>query len=73
MYFRLGGGTVRGIAKPGEIVWSRIFVEAGKLKMDLGRAKVITLPRPKPSAAGRKPPCSGRSCTPSPTASRATR
>ncbi len=45
MYFRLGGGTVRGIAKPGEIVWSRIFVEGGKLKMDLGRAKVITLPR----------------------------
>jgi hypothetical protein len=44
MYFRLGGGTVRGIAKPGEILWSRIFVEAGKLKMDLGRAKVITLP-----------------------------
>jgi hypothetical protein len=45
MYFRLGGGTVRGIAKPGEIVWSRIFVADGKLKMDLGRAKVVTLPR----------------------------
>ena len=45
MYFRLGGGTLRGIAKPGEIVWSRIFVERGKLKMDLGRAKVIALPR----------------------------
>jgi hypothetical protein len=44
MYFRLGGGTVRGIAKPGEIVWSRIFMEGGKLKMDLGRAKVIALP-----------------------------
>lgn len=44
MYFRLGGGTVRGVAKPGEIVWSRIFVEGGKLKMDLGRAKVIKLP-----------------------------
>jgi hypothetical protein len=44
MYFRLGGGTVRGVAKPGEIVWSRIFVEGGKLKMDLGRAKVIALP-----------------------------
>ncbi len=44
MYFRLGGGTVRGIAKPGEIVWSRIFVSDGKLKMDLGRAKVIALP-----------------------------
>ncbi len=45
MYFRLGGGTVRGIAKPGEIVWSRVFVENCKLKMDLGRAKVITLPK----------------------------
>ena len=45
MYFRLGGGTVRGIAKPGEIVWSRVFVAEGKLKMDLGRAKVISLPR----------------------------
>jgi hypothetical protein len=45
MYFRLGGGTLRGVAKPGEIVWSRIFVEGGKLKMDLGRAKVITLPQ----------------------------
>jgi len=44
MYFRLGGGTLRGVAKPGEIVWSRVFVENGKLKMDLGRAKVITLP-----------------------------
>ena len=41
MYFRLGGGTVRGIAKPGPIVWSRIFVEQGKLKMDLGRAHVV--------------------------------
>jgi hypothetical protein len=45
MYFRLGGGTLRGIARPGEIVWSRVFVERGKLKMDLGRAKVISLPR----------------------------
>jgi hypothetical protein len=45
MYFRLGGGTIRGIARPGEIVWSRIFVEGGKLKMDLGRAQAIELPR----------------------------
>jgi hypothetical protein len=45
MYFRLGGGTGRGVARPGEIVWSRIFVEGGKLKMDLGRAKVVALPR----------------------------
>jgi hypothetical protein len=45
MYFRLGGGTVRGIAKPGEIVWSRVFVADGRLKMDLGRARVAALPR----------------------------
>jgi hypothetical protein len=45
MYFRLGGGTLRGIAKPGEIVWSRVFVQNNKLKIDLGRAKVIALPQ----------------------------
>jgi hypothetical protein len=45
MYFRLGGGTVRGVARPGEIVWSRVFVEDGRLKMDLGRARVAKLPR----------------------------
>lgn len=45
MYFRLGGGTLKGISKPGEIVWSRIFVENGKLKMDLGRAGVVELPQ----------------------------
>jgi hypothetical protein len=45
MYFRLGGGTLRGISKPGEIVWSRVYIEDGKLKMDLGRAGVITLPQ----------------------------
>jgi len=44
MYFRLGGGTLRGVAKPGEIVWSRVFLEGGRLKMDLGRAKVVALP-----------------------------
>ena len=44
MYFRLGGGTVKGISKPGEIVWSRIFIEDGKLKMDLGRGGVVALP-----------------------------
>ena len=44
MYFRLGGGTLKGVSKPGEIVWSRIFMEDGKLKMDLGRAAVVELP-----------------------------
>jgi hypothetical protein len=45
MYFRLGGGTLKGISKPGEIVWSRVFIEDGKLKMDLGRAGVVQLPQ----------------------------
>jgi hypothetical protein len=44
MYFRLGGGTLKGVSRPGEIVWSRIFVENGKLKMDLGRAAAVELP-----------------------------
>jgi hypothetical protein len=44
MYFRLGGGTLKGISKPGEIVWSRVYIEDGKLKMDLGRAGVVKLP-----------------------------
>src|SRR5262249_45638811 len=45
MYFRLGGGSLKGVSKPGEIVWSRIFVEGGKLNADIGRAKVIELPQ----------------------------
>jgi hypothetical protein len=44
MYFRLGGGTLKGISKPGEIVWSRVYVENDALKMDLGRAGVVALP-----------------------------
>jgi hypothetical protein len=36
---------VKGISKPGEIVWSRIFVQDGALKADLGRAGVRALPR----------------------------
>ncbi|MEN8114515.1 MAG: fucose isomerase [Actinomycetota bacterium] len=44
MYFPSGGGTVKGVSKPGEIVWSRVFIEDGRLKIDLGRATVVTLP-----------------------------
>lgn len=44
MYFRLGGSTIKGISKPGEIVWSRIYIEGGALCMDLGRAGVVELP-----------------------------
>jgi hypothetical protein len=44
MYFRLGGGTLRGISRAGEIVWSRFYVEGGKLKLDIGRGEAIDLP-----------------------------
>jgi L-fucose isomerase-like protein len=43
MYFRLGGGTLKGVCKPGEVVWSRVFVEQGCLHVDLGRATAISL------------------------------
>ncbi|NBW95984.1 MAG: fucose isomerase [Planctomycetia bacterium] len=48
MYFRLGGSTLAGVSRPGEIVWSRIWVDgtsgAEKLRMDVGRAQVVKLP-----------------------------
>jgi hypothetical protein len=44
MYFHLGGGTLKGISKPGEIVWSRVYVMDGKLHADIGRATAIELP-----------------------------
>jgi len=43
MYFPLGGGSLKGVGKAGEIVWSRVFVEGGKLHVDLGRGTVIEL------------------------------
>jgi len=43
-YFRLGGGTLKGLSKPGEVVWSRVFGEHGRLNVDLGRASAISLP-----------------------------
>ncbi|MGA2049245.1 MAG: fucose isomerase, partial [Terracidiphilus sp.] len=42
MYFPLGGGSLKGIGKPGEIVWSRVFVEGGALHADIGRGTVVT-------------------------------
>ena len=44
MYFPLGGGSLKGISRPGAIVWSRVFVEAGKLQADLGLGTVVSLP-----------------------------
>lgn len=44
MYFRLGGSTIKGVSRPGEIIWSRIYVADQRLNIDLGRAGVIELP-----------------------------
>jgi hypothetical protein len=44
MYFPSGGSTIRGISKPGEVVWSRIYIEDQRLKMDLGRLSAIAMP-----------------------------
>ena len=45
VYFKLGGGTLKGISKSGEIVWSRVFVMNGELHIDLGRGTVVKLPQ----------------------------
>jgi hypothetical protein len=44
MYFPKGGGTLKGESRPGEIVWSRVYVQDGALQVDMGRGSVVTLP-----------------------------
>ena len=44
MYFPLGGGSLKGVGRPGEIVWSRVFVMDGALHADIGRGTVVRLP-----------------------------
>ena len=44
MYFPSGGSTVQGVSKPGEIIWSRIYVADDALNMDIGRGGVVALP-----------------------------
>ena len=36
---------MRGVSKPGEIVWSRIYVQGESLHMDIGRGAVVELPK----------------------------
>jgi hypothetical protein len=45
MYFPNGGSTLRGVSRPGQIVWSRIFVENESLAMDIGRGEAVELPQ----------------------------
>jgi L-fucose isomerase-like protein len=44
MYFPRGGSSLKGVSRPGEIVWSRIYIEGDALHMDIGRGGVVTLP-----------------------------
>ncbi|WP_093366994.1 fucose isomerase [Sphingobacterium wenxiniae] len=44
MFFKKGGGTLRGISRPGKIVWSRIYIENNELFCDIGTGKVVELP-----------------------------
>jgi hypothetical protein len=44
MYFPKGGGTIKGESKPGEIVWSRVYIQSGTLHVDIGRGTVVALP-----------------------------
>jgi len=43
-YFRLGGGTIKGVSKPGHVVWSRVFVADDKLNYDTGLGESVRLP-----------------------------
>lgn len=44
MYFRMGGGSLKGISKPGHIVWSRVYVMNNELHCDLGIGESVLLP-----------------------------
>lgn len=43
MYFPRGGSTMKGVSRPGEIVWSRVYVDGDALWMDIGRGGVVRL------------------------------
>jgi L-fucose isomerase-like protein len=44
MYFPKGGSTLSGVARAGEIIWSRIYIADDALHLDIGRGKAIDLP-----------------------------
>ncbi|WP_104088888.1 fucose isomerase [Cryobacterium sp. N19] len=44
VFFPKGGSTLSGTSKPGEIVWSRVFIMDQVLHVDLGRGHVADLP-----------------------------
>lgn len=44
IFFPAGGATVNGVAKPGEVVLSRVFIAEGVIQADVFRASVVELP-----------------------------
>jgi hypothetical protein len=44
VYFPAGGGTLRGVSRPGEIVWSRLYIADHRLHLDIGRGRALRLP-----------------------------
>ena len=44
VFFPAGGSTINGVSRPGEIVWSRVYIADGGLHVDLGRGTVVELP-----------------------------
>ena len=42
-FFPRGGGTLSGVSRPGEIVWSRVFIMDGRLHADIGRGTSVDL------------------------------
>lgn len=44
MFFRLGGATLSGVARPGPIVWSRLYVADDRLNLDIGLGEALELP-----------------------------
>jgi hypothetical protein len=45
VYFPLGGSTIRGVSKAGDVVWSRLYLADGRLQLDIGRATALALPK----------------------------
>ena len=43
MYFPKGGSTLKGVSRPGELIWSRVYVADDALHMDIGRGGVVKL------------------------------
>ena len=44
VFFPAGGATLNGVSKPGEVVWSRVYIADGALQVDIGRATSVALP-----------------------------